>query len=163
MAKRIFIINGTGGSGKDTFVEIVKRDYPRTLNLSSVGFVKRIAEQCGWDGSKDEKNRKFLSDLKDLLTQWNDVPNKKIDETIKYYCGDNVFIHAREPDNIEYLKNKYDATTLLIINPRIDDIKSNHADADVYDYAYDYIIENSGNLATLADAAKTFMEAINER
>ena len=91
---------------------------------------------------------------------------------VKQYLSGNEFLDTDndnlrhisiDKDRIEYLKNKYDATTLLIINPRIDDITSNHADAGVYDYAYDYIIENSGNLATLADAAKTFMEAINER
>ena len=163
MSKRIFIINGMGGSGKDTFVEIVKKTYPRTLNISSVEFVKKIAEECGWDGSKTERNRKFLSDLKDLLTQWDDVPNKKIDDIIKYYCGDIVFIHAREPDNIEYLKNKYNALTILIVNTRVDDITSNHADAGVYDYVYDYIIENNGSIEDLEQAAQTFMEAINEK
>ena len=36
--------------------------------ISTVDFVKQIARECGWDGVKTPRNRKFLSDLKDLLT-----------------------------------------------------------------------------------------------
>ena len=49
-------------------------------NVDSVNLVKSLATMAGWDGNKTEKNRKFLSDLKDLLSNWNDVPYK---ETIK--------------------------------------------------------------------------------
>ena len=51
--------------------------------LSTVDFVKEIAKKCGWDGTKDLKNRKFLSDLKDLLTNWNNVPFNKIEQQVK--------------------------------------------------------------------------------
>ena len=42
MDKYIVIINGTGGSGKDTFVEFVSK-YNKVLNFSSVAKVKQIA------------------------------------------------------------------------------------------------------------------------
>ena len=51
--------------------------------LSTVDFVKEIAKKCGWKGEKDLKNRKFLSDLKDLLTNWNNVPFNKIVQQVK--------------------------------------------------------------------------------
>ena len=80
--------------------------------LSTVDFVKEIATKCGWDGTKDLKNRKFLSDLKDLLTNWNNVPFNKIVQQVKsiedewkYYNIDlnrtAIFIDCREPEEIQ--------------------------------------------------------------
>ena len=33
-----------------------------------------IAKECGWGGEKDDKARKFLSDLKRTLVEYNDYP-----------------------------------------------------------------------------------------
>ena len=63
MNKNIIVINGTGGSGKDTFVEYVSK-YAKVYNFSSVDKVKEIAKLIGWTGTKTDKDRKFLSDLK---------------------------------------------------------------------------------------------------
>ena len=56
--KNIVIINGYGGSGKDTFVEFVSK-YNKVYNFSSVDKVKEIAKLIGWNGKKEEKDRKF--------------------------------------------------------------------------------------------------------
>lgn len=73
MNKQIFVINGSGGVGKDTFVELVSvelndklKRFHTVVNFSSVDKVKEIAREIGWDGRKTEKDRKFLSDLKSL-------------------------------------------------------------------------------------------------
>ena len=47
MNKKIIVINGTGGSGKDTFVEYVSK-YAKVYNFSSVDKVKEIAKLIGW-------------------------------------------------------------------------------------------------------------------
>lgn len=54
------IINGTGGSGKDTFVELCKEyvekmDNYYIYNRSSVDKIKEAAVIVGWDGSKNRK------------------------------------------------------------------------------------------------------------
>lgn len=72
MEKQIVIINGTGGSGKDTFVQFCSK-YNKVMNFSSIDKVKEIARLIGWDGKKTEKDRKFLSDLKKLTTEYNDM------------------------------------------------------------------------------------------
>ena len=69
--KQIFILNGSGGVGKDLFVNMVKTSVNkfspyRVWNYSSIDKVKAIATQIGWSGGKTEKDRKFLSDLKVL-------------------------------------------------------------------------------------------------
>ena len=71
----IYVVNGSPGAGKTTFETNVQKCMGDSFCyiLSTVDFVKEIAKKCGWDGTKDLKNRKFLSDLKDLLTNWNNV------------------------------------------------------------------------------------------
>ena len=60
MIKQVFIINGSGGVGKDSFIEVVaKTDKCAIGNYSSVSKVKEIAKIIGWDGSKSERDRKF--------------------------------------------------------------------------------------------------------
>lgn len=54
--KKIIVINGAGTSGKDTFVKLVSK-YAKTINYSSVDFVKEVARFAGWNGQKDEKGR----------------------------------------------------------------------------------------------------------
>ena len=80
----VVIVNGFPRSGKDTFVNFCKEKLGAFgVSVSTVDFVKYLAAQSGWDGSKTPENRKFLSDLKDLLTEWNDVPWKKVEEVFE--------------------------------------------------------------------------------
>ena len=59
MNKQIFIINGSGGVGKDTFVELVSvelndilKKFHTVINFSSVDKVKEIARKIGCSGKK---------------------------------------------------------------------------------------------------------------
>ena len=62
---RFVIINGLGGCGKSTFIELCQEycDNPDNLKahnwmvseLSTVDFVKEVARICGWKGKKDKK------------------------------------------------------------------------------------------------------------
>lgn len=162
MKKVIVVINGYAESGKDTFCNIV-RDYSGydTYTISSVDRVKEIGEICGANrNDKSEKNRKFWSDLKDLLTWYNDLPMNKIREEVNYFLKsvkkEIMFIHVREPNEIERCKQEFGAKTLLIVNKNVEQITSNHADAGVFDYQYDYIIKNNGTLDDLKEKAINF-------
>ena len=77
------IVGGFPRSGKSTFVsycrEILGENY--TLDISTVDLVKSLAVKAGWDGTKTPKNRKFLSDLKQLLIEWDDIPYKDVIKT----------------------------------------------------------------------------------
>ncbi len=46
MKKQIVVINGTSGSGKDTFVEFCQK-YGKVKNFSSIDRVKEIATMIG--------------------------------------------------------------------------------------------------------------------
>ena len=161
MVKKIIIINGTGGSGKDTFVTFCG-EYVKVLNVSTVDKVKEAAKiLVGWNGEKDEKSRKLLVDLKRLSIEYNDAPTKYVNsmaEKFKDSDDDIMFIHIREKEEIEKAKKLLNAKTLLITNPRVQLITSNDSDAKVNEYDYDYYISNDGTLDDLKQKAKDFIE-----
>lgn len=167
---KVIIVNGKPGSGKTTFEQACQKyawDEEIIAIESTVTFVKDIAQQCGWDGTKTPRNRKFLSDLKDLLTEWDDVPFKKIAERVEYYGnmegGHFLFVDCREPKEIEKLKQAFNATTLLIRRESSESEEtSNHADAEVLNYDYDVTIFNNTTLENLKIAAYTFMNKMRE-
>ena len=112
MDKQIFIINGSGGVGKDTFVDLVSvelndklKHFHTVINYSSVDKVKEIARKIGWDGKKSEKDRKFLSDLKILTSSYCDMPFESMKNKMIEFLGDEesklLFLHIREPEEIE--------------------------------------------------------------
>lgn len=160
--KHIVIINGTGGSGKDTFVDLVS-SIKKVYNVSSIDKVKEIAKICGWNGAKEEKDRKFLSDLKSLLISYNDLPFLDISSKIEKFKNDDndiMFIHIREIEEIEKVKNKYDVYTLLVKRKGLDNIKSNKSDFNVDNYEYDFYINNDGSIEDLRIKALKFVNEI---
>lgn len=161
MEKKIIVINGTGGSGKDTFVSYCEK-YCNIFNFSSIDKIKEIATIMGWDGGKTEKDRKFLADLKSLATDYNDLPFNCIKVGINEFYNSNsdiMFIHIREPKEIKRVVDEYSALSLLIKRKNYELIKSNTSDANVENYDYDYIIENE-TLEELDKSAKKFIDEL---
>lgn len=159
--KMIFITNGVGGCGKDTFADILKKYVP-TLKRSSIDRVKAIARECCWAGGKTEKDRKFLSDLKLLLTDYNDLPFLSISSYVDEFSYSPyhavLLIDIREPEEIERAKKAFNAKTILIKNDRVAPITSNMADANVLNYNYDFVIENNGTLEEFEETIKKWAE-----
>ena len=162
--RKIIIINGMGGSGKDSFVKACQNIDPTIQNISSVDYVRQVAYELGWDGEKDTKGRRFLSDLKMALSAYNDAPFiMTIKDVEDFDENATVFVHIRESDDIDKYKTYFEhngdiVTTVLINNSRVKPITSNFADADVYNSSYDWIIDNEGTLADLATSAEFFLK-----
>lgn len=169
MEKQIFIINGTAGVGKDAFVDAVEKaleninkDY-WVENYSSVTRVKEIAKSCGWNGTKTERDRKFLSDLKLLLTEYNDLPFKDLGYVVEGFLHDGfedskmLFLHIREPLEVTKAVNAFNAKTILVKRDSVAHIISNMADENVYNYNYDIVIENNGTPEDLQEKARLFV------
>lgn len=154
MMKLQIIINGPGGVGKDTLIESIKK-Y-KWKSISSIDPYKDVAKQLGWEGSKDDKSRKFLSDLKSLSIQYNDFPSKYIyDECVNFCENDDeyeiLFIHIREPEEIQKVVELTGAKTLLIIpgaREIHDGVYGNKSDDSVLDYDYDYMFINQDDIET---------------
>lgn len=147
--KHIFITNGMGGCGKDTFAELLNEIIP-TVKFSSIDVIKVIARSCGWNGGKTDKDRKFLSDLKQLTNAYSDLAFKSVMEQVELFKINPVdkvmLIDIREPDEIKRAVEVLEAKAILIENNRIPVIDTNPADANVFNYDYDIIIPNNGSL-----------------
>lgn len=172
MIKKIFIINGSGGVGKDLFVRKVYKSililFPEKVyqvwNYSSIDKVKSIAAQIGWNGKKNEKDRKFLSDLKVLTTEYNDMPFEDLKQKVKSFEEEDraifLFLHIREPKEIERAKNEFNAKTILVTRNSVPQITSNVADGSVFNYEYDIEIKNNGDEEELEKIADSFVKNI---
>ena len=162
MKKKIFIVNGMARCGKDTFAMLLDEIVP-VYKYSSIDKVKMIARLCGWKEDKSEKGRKFLSDLKLLTTEYSDMPCTSIkDKVINFLYNDDehliMLIDIREPNEIERAKETFNAETILIKNDRVPFIASNMADANVFNYDYDYVIENSGTIDEFKEQINIFVK-----
>ena len=170
----IFIVNGAPGAGKTTFENIIKQILPNDYCeiLSTIDPIKEVARKLGWNGEKTPKDRKFLSDLKDLCSEWGDVSFKYIkkrlsviEKNFEVYgmTADKVivFIDSREPDEIERFRKELGAKVILIRRPSgaVEEI-SNHADRDVENVIYDYIIDNIGDLNGLKAGCEFFLDYV---
>lgn len=172
MKKKIVIINGKGGSGKDTFVNYIKTMYPTVhtvTNISSIDEVCKFATFMGWEGSKTDKDRKFLSDLKKACIDWKDLPFQYIKEKIiefdKHDTLKIMFIHIRERSEIEkvinYVKEYHKDIIVkkLLILSVIRNI-GNISDDDIFSIPYDDVISNHFTLEDFYTKALKYNEKV---
>lgn len=170
---KILAINGAPGSGKTTFENMLKtRMGAYYCSRSTIDRVKEIAAKCGWDGTKTLENRKFLSDLKDLLTNYNDGPMQDIIRCLNNFEDDLRLHHVegqphifcsdvREPAGLQRFKDELGAITILIRRTAAEESKtSNHADAEVLNFNYDFIIENNDTLEELKEKADGLIDLL---
>ena len=166
---RIVIVNGMPETGKTTVQELCREILKgigwNCIIESSVDWVKEIARYAGWNGEKTDCNRKFLSDLKRALTDWDDSVLKHLVSVVDsyHYTGDDhvIFIDIREPAEIEKAKLAFNASTLLVRRPQVEDNKySNTSDMDVFNYDYDYTIWNNDGLMSLRGECGRFLSKL---
>ncbi len=153
---KVIVLNGFPRSGKDEFVNIAKTVY-NCINHSTVGKVKEIATIMGWDGDKTPKNRQMLSKLKDLYTEYFDGPFIDIIHLIcmemaKEKPCDIIFIHVREPKEIQRIKrfctykDNISFCSILVKRPESEKDHTSHSDKNVNNFVYDITINNDSTL-----------------
>jgi thymidylate kinase len=173
----LFVINGYPGAGKDTFVNYVKKHWdlfklPRVdyknvkiVNISTIDYLKEIfKEEFNWDGEKTPEVRNALATIHKALNDWNDLPftltyDKIKEEILK---GNIVFLHCREPYNIERYVEKFNGQSVFIENEKAkNEVLSkslvNASDLEVENYNYNITIHNNASLEKLEEQAKTFV------
>lgn len=170
---KVVVCNGFPSSGKTTFqreCEMTRYDIGDgfCVSVSTIDFVKRVAHCAGWDMTKTPENRKFLSDLKRLLAEWNDSPYQEIVKAIKQYQKSNadwiLFVDSREPAEIERLKKEFNAITVLVrrLGDEVQEF-SNKSDANVLNYEYDFVVKNYGGIENLRAEAYRFLAYMKEK
>ena len=165
---KVFVVNGLPTSGKTTFEQLVTEEAHKkgkeVYITSIINIVKTCAEAIGWKGTKSAVDRKFLSDLKDALEDWKDIPYISLVADYKVAKEadiDIMFIDAREPKDIERIKRDFNAKSILVHRDEVfGQEQSNHADSNVYETSYDYIIYNNADLNNLRESAIIFLEEV---
>lgn len=185
---KVVIINGKPQSGKDTFCKYAQGycdddESANTLIISSVDPLKEMLTQLGWDGTKTDKIRDMLMDMKQLWVQNQDGPTmflfNNILEFHKACTGEDniVFVHIREPEEIKKLVNALtgfesmgiDVISLLVIRESGEDTPNQPAEtrrsddeALINSYEYDVTINNDGDLIKLQELAAEFVDKLLE-
>ena len=158
MNKKIIVINGVAGSGKNTFVSYLKTLMPDLIEHSTIDTVKKMAWQyLGVDHCQDktDEKRQLWHDLKKAWIKYNDGPLKEI-LSLQYWNYDRLLVvHCREPKEIRKIKNHFGdrCLTVLITRPGID-VPGNDADQGVLNCEYDHWIVNDGGFDDLEKSAR---------
>ena len=154
--KPVVVINGRGGSGKDTMIEGVAR-YCKVKNVSSVDKIKEIAKLCGWDGQKDDNSRAFLAGLKKVCADYNDLPLKELLNAYNEYMRDDndiLFVHIREASEIEkfYQSVNRNVFSVLVTRSSVNKYYGNAADDGVENFCYNLQFLNDGDIEERQEA-----------
>ena len=152
MKKIVIVINGKSGVGKDTLIDAAERHF-KIRNVSSIQRVKEIAQYAGWDGVKDDRGRQLLIDIKTALIKYDDLPTQfMVHEYNEFQTTDQdiMFVHIREPIEIQKLSNKLHALgalckTLLITRKSAQTFNTSHED-EIEQHDYDYTFENNKDI-----------------
>ena len=168
--KRVVILNGSGGSGKGTFVGCLMNNSVSVMERSIIDEAKGILYSYGWDGKKDDKSRLCLCTMLDAL-KMIDAPYRYLTDCYVDFMDDDDYdmltIDIREPEDIKRMVEFFKSVncpvkTVLIERPAVEKITTNHADAGVSNYPYDLIIENSGDFVQLLKASRWFIDHYDE-
>lgn len=166
MTKIAIVINGSGGVGKDTICDIVSK-YHKVMNISAIDPIKDIALNNGWNGKKNEKSRKLLSDLKMAFVAFNDLPLQHLlRECDKFIESDNeiLFVHIREPEEIHKFKSScpIPCVSLLIRRNSMKLHWNNQSDDNVENFEYDFYYNNDKPLEEVEEDFMKFFSSIKE-
>lgn len=167
--KIAIIINGKAGVGKDLFVQYVSEIVP-AANYSSVDEIKDIAAKYfGYDNNrKNDRDRKFLSDFKALTTEYCDFSfGRTFIRYLEFLKSEDevLFIHCREPEEIQKLKDNLMSCYTLLIDgkhEKMKDVTNNRSDTDIFEYDYDFIIKNYGTKKELKEEAAEFVKELEK-
>lgn len=163
--KRVYIINGHAGSGKDTFILVCRQFLSGiydVLTYSAVDEVKRfLIEEEGWDGvTKDAYWRNRMYEVKMEMVKDGDRPTRYLLSSIEGAPSSSlIFLHIREPEEITKLLQLFpDARTLHIHRENVGSF-DNPADANTRNFEYTYYLDNSGSIEDLTQTVREFLKA----
>lgn len=171
---KIFVLNGKGGSGKDTFInllrEVVKEQcLPyKIAHMSIVDPIKSAAMELGWSGKKDNLSRNFLYKLKQLVDEYNDYCFTYVKRKVNTWAKTEnilIFVDMREEKDIESFLtyfSKYKPETILIKRPTLDKKTYGNSADDNAELMKNitYIIDNNGTIKEFKEKIRTFVKQL---
>ena len=179
---KLIIISGKSGSGKDTaadfFSEKLQARNLRILNIHFADLVKIYAlVYYKWNGEKDEAGRALLQKIgtemmraydKDywatIVAEFIDAANDDFDIAL---IPDWRFINEYErvcdynADVYSIRIERYNQDGTEYSNPNMTEAQKNHiSETELDKFAFDYIIENRGELEDLKDSVDVIIDDI---
>lgn len=181
--RKLIITNGTGGAGKDTFYKMVANRLQalgyEVFRYSYVQYTRdMLSEWGGIDTSaKTDKDRQLLAGINHALEEYSDIPFRDccefIDENLftyktRYEPTENqfvpsdvnfIFLDVRVPEVINRFRERYQNTqTVFVHNGEVNSATAE--DKGVYNYQYDYVVDNTGNIDNLKEQADRYANYI---
>lgn len=159
------VVNGVGGSGKDTFIsycrEYLKEKNVFSLNISSIDPFRDIPLAWGWNRVKDDNYRQALSYLKKAAECIDQYPLRyMLEQRTRVLVNDSViFYHIREISSLEAFKKMVpNLITVFVENQKVD-VPDCSSDKEALEYKdYDVIIYNNETIDELKFYAMKFVE-----
>lgn len=149
--KIVIIVNGQGGVGKDTLCGYFCRYYDGEM-ISAITPTLTIATNLGYKGGKSDADRKFLSDLQDILDGYFNTTRTYLEEELDRFSKNDktvLFAVIRKSKDIAWYKQTareygIKSTTLVIRRESVErEDYGNDADDLVLEYPYDYAFFNN--------------------
>ncbi len=179
MAVKIILISGKSASGKDAVAHVLKEQLEergKTVLVIHFGDpVKWIARDFfNWDGQKGIEGRQLLQDIGTTMMRgynpvyWAEIVGQFVAAANKW---DYVLIPDLRFQNEYETICKYNNDVTLVrverfnedgtkyINPTMTQEQANHiSECELDNFAFDFIIENSGTLKDLQASVKTMLD-----
>lgn len=184
----IFIMNGYGASGKDTFLDYCDTILPQSIiRISTVGPVYKavndvlLKDDLSSDGTayrdsisksvntKDDAWRQFMHEVKMAWTKYCDGPIQYVLNRVEYVRKNLpeikfIFVYSRESNEVVRFSKIFQSMGYLSARIWVQGPDENHWQNDcdrevVHDIVrYHYTIDNTGTLDDLKAVARDFME-----
>jgi hypothetical protein len=112
---KVYILTGAAGVGKDTYatnlLEMLGGTYT-TTTLAYADMIKEVANSVGWNGYKDERGRRLLQHLGDVINEYDEdaiIKNliKRIEKAItnaSFKITNFIITDARYDKEVEAIK-----------------------------------------------------------
>ncbi|MCK5019166.1 MAG: hypothetical protein KAS32_19045 [Candidatus Peribacteraceae bacterium] len=163
----VIIVNGYPRSGKDTFVDIAEQHY-YTSRMSTIDECVGIAKSRGWDGTKDDKSRKMLSDLKKWYVEHFDGPFREVKRWIGLSDDSQtrfLFVMSREGKEITRIMNHCLDIGVKCEYVMVDKMLArnfgNDSDNDIHNGAIPtYHLMNTGTMKELEERSILFLNSL---
>ncbi|NTA34353.1 hypothetical protein G6K96_21715 [Agrobacterium vitis] len=183
MTNLIVIVNGYPQSGKDTatgyLIEAMTRKGWQASAFSIINPVRHFLSSLGiGDKGKTPEYRKLMADVMDRVEAHNHehalsrMVLRAIEHAFANYpldIGPNrsvAFLHVRQIETIQWIKANAPqgakVITLGIRRPGTGQDLSNAADSGVWDYPYDCVINNGGDLLVFKDTCELMAETLEK-
>ena len=162
MNNTVFIVDGLQGSGKRTFVQMLKEKLVHVVSVSYEDALRAVAEKMGWRNiPNDKENYAFLGKIHTLWTGFNDKLTDQILERLDADYSKHIVLiiipktKSDMEELVRRLEGKCELMSVLVYNKRANTSVSLRD--SLVDFDYDILINNNKTLADFKKEVNMFI------